>query len=229
MNTANKAQNAASSATSKATPNAAAQAASKISQIAGGNFILPGEDAQQFYHSYALAIDELGAKTPLQHYYVQQIFQSLWWIRRYELQKRASLIAESVKTLQSLGLAQPQALKATKLLEAGLWDDPALISELQNKGFTPESLLQRAHARQHEYLMSLDQCIELKAHTLVKLQKSYEALVNRSVMQERLKLQNDLLKRDLLAIDVPVVKDLQSSAQQLPNASEQWEPEYDER
>ena len=48
-------------------------------------------------------------------------------------------------------------------------------------------------------------------------------------MQERLKLQNDLLKRDLLAIDTPVVKDLKADAQQLTHEIDQWEPEYDER
>jgi hypothetical protein len=42
--------------------------------------------------------------------------------------------------------------------------------------------------------------------TLLKLQQSYEALVNRSVLQERMKLQNDLLKRDLQAIDLPVLE-----------------------
>jgi len=78
-------------------------------------------------------------------------------------------------------------------------------------------------------LMRLDQSIALKAHTLTQLQKSYEALVNRSVMQERLKLQNDLLKRDLLAIDTPIVKDLKTEAQQLAHEDNTWEPEYDER
>ena len=77
--------------------------------------------------------------------------------------------------------------------------------------------------------MRLDQGIALKAHTLAQLQKSYEALVNRSVMQERLKLQNDLLKRDLLAIDTPVVKDLKARAQHLTQETHQGEAEYDER
>jgi hypothetical protein len=61
--------------------------------------------------------------------------------------------------------------------------------------------------RQKEELIELDQSIALKAATLLQLQKSFEALVNRSVLQERLKLQNELLKRDLLAIDVPVIKE----------------------
>ena len=206
-----------------------AKAASKISQILGGNFILPGESAQQFYEGYAAAIDELGAKTHLQQYLALQIFQSLWWMRRYEMQKRASLIAESVKILRNSGLADLNGLDLTEMLEAGRCDEPALLNELQNKDFTPHSLLQKAQDRQQESLMRIDQSIALKAHTLAHLQKSYEALVNRSVMQERLKLQNDLLKRDLLAIDTPVVKDLKTDAQQLTHETDQWEPEYDER
>ena len=205
------------------------QAASKISQIVGGNFILPGENAQQFHQAYAATLVELGAQTQLQIYLAEQIFHSMWWIRRYELQKRASLISEMVKILRSPGLAELPGLDLTELLEAGRWDDPAVLNEIKSKGFTAQSLLQRAGLRHQEELMRLDQSIALKAHTLAQLQKSYEALVNRSVMQERFKLQNDLLKRDLLSIDTPVVKDIKTDAQQLKHEAAEWEPEYDER
>jgi hypothetical protein len=205
------------------------QAASKISQIVGGNFILPGENAQQFHQAYAATLVELGAQTQLQIYLAEQIFHSMWWIRRYELQKRASLISEMVKILRSPGLAELPGLDLTELLEAGRWDDPAVLNEIKSKGFTAQSLLQRAGVRRQEEMMRLDQSIALKAHTLAQLQKSYEALVSRSVMQERLKLQNDLLKRDLLSIDTPVLKDIKSKAQQLTHESDQGEPEYDER
>ena len=230
MNTSNKGTAASNQAASKqATPT---QAGSKISQIVGGNFILPGESAQQFHKAYAAALVELGAQTQLQIYLAEQIFHSMWWIRRYELQKRASLISEMVKILKSPGLAESSGLPGldlTELLEAGRWDDPAVLNEVKRKGFTVQSLLQRAGERHQEELMRLDQSIALKAHTLTQLQKSYEALVNRSVMQERLKLQNDLLKRDLLAIDAPIVKDLKTEAQQLAHEDNTWEPEYDER
>ena len=205
------------------------QAASKISQIVGGKFILPGENAQQFHQAYAAALVELGAQTQLQIYLAEQIFHSMWWIRRYELQKRANLISEMVKILRSPGLAEIAGLDLTELLEAGRWDDPAVLNEIKSKGFTAQSLLQRAGVRQQEELMRLDQSIALKAHTLAQLQKSYEALVNRSVMKERLKLQNDLLKRDLLAIDTPIVKDLKTEAQQLAHEQNTWEPDDDER
>ena len=220
MNTTNKGATASNQAATK-------QTASKISQILGGNFILPGESAQQFHKAYAEALVELGAQTQLQIYLVEQIFHSMWWIRRYELQKRASLISEMVKILRSPGLVELPGLDLTELLEAGKWDDPAVLKELKIKGFTAQSLLQRAGERQQEELMRLDQSIALKAHTLAQLQKSYEALVNRSVMRERMKLQNDLLKRDLLAIDTPMVKDLKP--QQLALEDNTWEPDYDER
>ena len=78
---------------------------------------------------------------------------------------------------------------------------------MKDKGHTAGSLLEYAMDRQKQELIELDQSIALKAATLLQLQKSFEALVNRSVLQERLKLQNELLKRDLLAIDVPMVKE----------------------
>ena len=205
------------------------QAASKISQIMGGKFILPGENAQQFHQAYAAVLVELDAQTQLQIYLAEQILHSMWWIRRYELQKRANLISEMVKILRSPGLAEIAGLDLTELLEAGRWDEPAVLNEIKSKGFTVQSLLQRAGVRQQEELMRLDQSIALKAHTLAQLQKSYEALVNRSVMKERLKLQNDLLKRDLLAIDTPIVKDLKTEAQQLAHEQNTWEPDDDER
>jgi hypothetical protein len=227
MNTSNKGATASNQAASKqATPT---QAGSKISQIVGGNFILPGESAQQFHKAYAAALVELGAQTQLQIYLAEQIFHSMWWIRRYELQKRASLISEMVKILRSPGLAELPGLDLTELFEAGRWDDPEVLNEISGRGFTVQSLLQRAGVRNQEELLRLDQSIALKAHTLTQLQKSYEALVNRSVMQERLKLQNDLLKRDLLAIDTPIVKDLKTEAHQLAHEDNTWEPEYDER
>ena len=227
MNTSNKGMTASNQTVTKHV--STKQTGSKISQIVGGNFILPGESAQLFHQAYAAALVELRAQTQLQIYLAEQIFHSMWWIRRYELQKRASLISEMVKLLRSPGLAELLSLDLTELLEAGRWDDPAVLNEIKSKGFTVQSLLQRAGVRHQEELMRLDQSIALKAHTLTQLQKSYEALVNRSVMQERLKLQNDLLKRDLLAIDTPIVKDLKTEAQQLVHEDNTLEPEYDER
>ena len=69
-----------------------------------------------------------------------------------------------------------------------------------------ESLTQKALEICQFKLESLDEMIALKAKTLAGFQASYEALVNRSVLQERLKLQNDLLRRDLQTIDVSALE-----------------------
>ena len=61
-----------------------------------------------------------------------------------------------------------------------------------------------------EEIQKLDALIALRVKALGQLQHSYEALVNRSVMQERLKLQNELLKRDLQAIEVKAVEKVDS-------------------
>lgn len=126
---------------------------------------------------------------------------------RYEIQKRACLIAEMVKALKNdYVVATNEGRDVTQLLEAGLWDSPSIERKLKSSGYTAQSLTQRAFERRMEEIMQLDQLISLKAHTLSVLQKSYERMVSRSIMQERLKLRNDLLKRDLQAIDIPMVQ-----------------------
>jgi len=77
---------------------------------------------------------------------------------------------------------------------------------IEASGHTPDSLMARAVTSSREEIQRIDQLIALRVKTLGQLQQSYEALVNRSVMQERLRLQNELLRRDLHAIDVPSVE-----------------------
>ena len=68
-----------------------------------------------------------------------------------------------------------------------------------------------ALSKRSDEIQKLDVLIALRVKTLGQLQQSYEALVNRSVMAERLKLQNELIKRDLQAIDVPVLQSITRS------------------
>ena len=182
---------------------------SQISNAVGASQILPGESAEKYYHGLASTIDELGAKSMMQIYAAEKMFQCLWWMRRYETQKRSTIIKVMAKELSESPYFsnKDQRMGITMLLEAGLWSDSAIQKLMKDKGHTAGSLLEYAMDRQKEELIELDQSIALKAATLLQLQKSFEALVNRSVLQERLKLQNELLKRDLFAIDVPMVKD----------------------
>jgi len=182
---------------------------SQISNAVGASQILPGESADKYYHGLASTIDELGAKSMTQIYAAEKIFQCLWWMRRYETQKRATIIKVMAKELSgpSYGSNKDQIMGITMLLEAGLWGDSAIQKLMKDKGHTSGSLLEYAMDRQKEELLELEQSIAQKAATLLQFQKSFEVLVNRGVLQERLKLQNELLKRDLWAIDVPMVKE----------------------
>ena len=57
-------------------------------------------------------------------------------------------------------------------------------------------------AKRREQLANVDEQIALRVKTLNGLQSSYEALVTRKIHIERLQLQNELLRRDLDAVDV---------------------------
>ena len=202
---------ALSGAAQKPLPGAkSAKGPSQVSSAVGAYQILPGESAQKYHHGLASTIEELGAKTMMQIYIAEKIFQCLWWMRRYETQKRSSIIKEMAKALVEYTNVHEQKRDVTALLHAGQWGDETIQTLMKLKGHTPQSLLELAMDRKNEDLMQLDQSIALKSSTLVQLQKSYEALVNRCVMQERLKLQNELLKRDLKAIDVPTIEHTRS-------------------
>ena len=214
---ANGTMSAAAAAAAAAAPQAQqaqhSQVASQsaISQAAlgkrlGAKFVVPGESGNRYYLGLASTIETLGAKTQMEVYLAEKIFVCIWSMNRYEAQKRASLITEMVKALQDGFFEKSDTkLALTQLLEAGMWDEPALKKVMQNKGFTESSLTQRAMERRMEEIIQLDEAIAVKAHTLKALQKSYESFACRSILQERLKLQNELLKRDLQAIDVQVL------------------------
>lgn len=91
-----------------------------------------------------------------------------------------------------------------------MWDAQDVITFIKQKGFTPESLTANSMSEVREEIQKIDALIALRVKSLGQLQQSYEALVNRSVMEERLKLQNELLKRDLQAIEVKAVEQVDS-------------------
>ena len=177
-----------------------------ISSLLGVAQVMPGESVEAYQSGLLATVEELGADTPLQVYLAEKIFQCLWWMRRYETQKRSSIIACMADELKGYSTSKDERLAIFKLLQASLWDEPPLKKRIESSGHTPESLLEHAMSGVQDDIQKLDQLIALRVKTLMQLQQSYEALVNRSVLQERLKLQNDLLRRDLQAIDLPVVE-----------------------
>ncbi len=184
---------------------------SKVTQAAGGTWpILPGESNALFKKGLEATIKELGATTELQIFMAEKIFQCIWWMRRYETQKQSVILEGMVDQLTSYSTSADKRLAIRQLIFGQTWDDKDVKQLINEHGHTSASLLEAAMSKRKDELIKLDQQIALRMKTLMQLQQSYEALVNRSIMQERLKLQNQLLKRDLEAIDVQEVKQVES-------------------
>jgi hypothetical protein len=191
-------------------PGSKSQSASQISQIIGPIKLLPGESEAIYHAGLVGTISELCAATHLQIYLAEKIFQCLWWMRRYEVQKQATIVNAMVNLLTRHDTPKAQRQAITHNLQAQLWNDPQMVKIIEAQGHTPESLSAKAMSNAREEIQKIDALISLRVKALGQLQQSYEALINRSVMQERLKLQNELLKRDLQAIEVPAVEKVDS-------------------
>ncbi len=181
-------------------------------QVGAPPALLPGESEEDYNSGLQSTIDELQAKTHLQVYIAEKIFQCLWWIRRYEKQKQSVILEGIVVEMTDYATIETQRLALRQLVFSQNWNSPSLQAELTKSGHTQSSVVAKSMSESRQQLMTLDQQIALRIKTLTQLQQSYEALVNRSVLQERLKLQNELLKRDLQAVELPPVSVVKSKA-----------------
>lgn len=185
-------------------------ASSQISKIFGPTRLLPGESEDVYNAGLLGTIKELGATTHLQTYLAEKIFQCMWWMRRYEVQKQATIIDAMVDLLTGFNTPTSKKHAMTEFLQDNLWHVPAMKKVIEEEGYSAESLLARATNNERKAVQKFDHLIALRVKTLGQLQQSYEALVNRSILKERLKLQNEFLKRDLQAIDVSALQTLEA-------------------
>ena len=174
-----------------------------ITQILGSAPVLPGESQEVFQQGLLATIQELVASTPLQVYLAEKIYECLWWMRRYENQKRATLINTMAGILETdkyaSGVSDLKAWVMDALYANRIDDD---FNELLGEhNLTMETLTQKAMASSRPVFENLDQMIALNAKTLAGFQASYEVVVNRKVNAERMLLQNALMQRDLGAIE----------------------------
>jgi hypothetical protein len=167
--------------------------------------LLPGESAEAYLQGLRGTIKELGAATELQRYLAEKIFQCLWWMRRYETQKEFAAINAMVDLLATHGTSKEQRYALTASLQVEQWSRE-LLKVIRSAGYTSESLLAKALTQCKDEIQKIDSLIAWRVKALSQLQQSYEALANRTVMAERLKLQNELLRRDLRAIESTAVK-----------------------
>lgn len=176
---------------------------SSISTILRRTLTLPGESVDNYEKSLSALIDELDAKTVLQVYLAEKIHDCLWWIHRYEDQKRGTIIAEMAAIAG--GYSKHSVAPAQEHIRNALMQnkmDHRAEQIMQSIGHTVESLRQLAFERKTFFIKQLDMQIALQAKILTGLQASYEIAFNRKTNVERLKLQNDLMRRDLQTIDL---------------------------
>lgn len=180
-----------------------------ISKLLGPAPVLPGESRAHYQASLTALVEELQATTVLQVYLAEKIHECLWWVRRYEAQKRATIVAEMAVIAKGGFTPQVTATEARvrSLLTSGQPEDlDTLAQMLTGIRHTPESLQQKAMASKALALQQLDQQIALQTKILSGLQASYEVAFNRKLHVERLQLQNSLLQRDLQAINLASVE-----------------------
>jgi len=176
---------------------------SAISSVLGSKPVLPGESQSDYQRGLTQLIVELEAKSVLQIYLAEKIYDCLWWIRRYEEQKRAVMVAcmaeivtEDFRAKDKVNLSElREALMSSNLSEETL----RVISDL---GHSIEDLRRQALTRRARELRALDEQTALQAKILAGFQASYEVAANRKLNTERMTLQNEMLRRDLAAIDV---------------------------
>jgi hypothetical protein len=189
-------------------------AAPSLTKVLGVVPILPGESAGFYQTSLDALIEELGARSVLQVYLAEKIHECLWWMRRYEEQKRATVIAGMAYLTDRSGfsLHGPSTQSHVRNTLLANQVDSTTVEAARDEGHTIESIRQEAMDEKRAELLQLDQQIALQTKILTGLQASYEVAINRKMNMERLQLQNALLRRDLQTIEV-VAEDLSKHEQ----------------
>ncbi|KAA6232087.1 hypothetical protein FP507_02475 [Chlorobium phaeovibrioides] len=173
--------------------------ARSLSSLLGMVHTLPGESQEQYQLSLAALIADLGAVTVLQVYLAEKIHDCLWWIHRYEAEKRGVLIARTAYLADKgnhASLTYGKEEHARNALFSGTLDKKT-TQIIAGAHHTLESIQQEAMADRQPELMLLDQQIALQVKILTGLQRAYEVAFSRKLHVERLQLQNELLRRDL--------------------------------
>ena len=184
-------------------PSSVTSGTSPISSLVSGSPVLIGESAEVYAQALATTIQELSATTPLQIYLAEKIFDCLWWLRRYDQQKRKTLIRSMCEQLEPQKYVRdmnPHKEGWFRALEGGRLT-PELSRAMAAKSHNLESLQQEAFDKCLDKMLALDELIAIKTKTLSAFQASYEALTNRKLILEKIKLQNALMRKGLDAIE----------------------------
>ena len=187
----------------------ASPAQSLIADIVGAKPVLPGESEARYAEALARIVTELEAKGPLQVYLAEKILDCLWWIRRYEEQKRLLIAREMAEVLGHKQMFSSPSKDELDYLNLLLHhsDLPEFQALLKKMGFTLDTLRERAMHHARIQLQEFDKLIAMQSKTLEGFQKSYEHVSHRKLHAERLALSLEMLRRDAKSIDVKALDD----------------------
>ena len=187
----------------------ASPAQSLIADIVGAKPVLPGESEARYAEALARIVIELEAKGPLQIYLAEKILDCLWWIRRYEDQKRLLIAREMAEVLGHKQMFSSPSKDELDYLNLLLHHSelPEFQALLKKMGFTLDTLRERAMHHARIQLQEFDKLIAMQSKTLEGFQKSYEHVSHRKLHAERLALSLEMLRRDAKSIDVKALND----------------------
>lgn len=178
--------------------------ASSISEVVGARpMLLPGQSVDQYTQGVLEIIKELGVSTHMQRYLAQKIFDCIWEINNYEIATRGIVANQMIDSLlEDQSDMQEQTISVVQAVFAGDWANAQIVQLLDDCGHTPESLYAESLGKAQGKLIHIEQLRAIRTKSMLQLQGAYEALVNRSILRERLHMQNELMRRDLRAIEV---------------------------
>ena len=139
-------------------------------------------------------------RPPMQVYLAQKMVDCMWWLSTYNIAKHSASV-ETMITILKLDADEEEDWPVVQCLRSLDWNNALVFEAAQQWGHNVQSLHALATTRSRDPLLNLEQLSVIRTKTLH--QTSYEALVSRPILQERLKLQNQLMSRDLGALELP--------------------------
>ena len=175
-----------------------------ISDLVGArSTLLHGQSVDQNTQGVQALIKELGASTHMQRYLAQKIFDCVWQLNSYEIARRGIVANLMVQQLLGRKAEWGDTWEETVCaIFSGEWGNADVVRCLADNGYTPESLYAECVGLKQGPLCQLEQLTAVRTKTMLQLQASYEALVNRPILLERLSMHNELMSRDLKTIEV---------------------------
>jgi len=175
-----------------------------ISSIIGPHVALPSESEEAYEAGLLLLIDELRASSPLQVFLVEQIYESMVWVKRCQRDKRgvirrrmASLLSEYPETTEEFEEGLIAVSENPDDEEWAEW----LSDMLSRKNYSLETLELAATNSSLDTIKRMDDSIRLHMNNIRQVQRSLDVAEMKPLLKKRLELQVSHLERDLHVIE----------------------------